>query len=534
MYFTEFRIAEINGPPNFLPAKTILHRWNKIAILVAMDIMSLLIGLVAGFLTGLILFLIYRSKTVPKADYNQLAAKNNELQTELRLTTERLNQSREESRNLLASLKAEEQKADQLQVELTTVRTNIRHQERSLTELREAKQQQTELAESLQDEVNRMYRQIAELTVTNRALNEKMATQKQEILDLQRNAQLQFEKIAQQIFEEKSSKFTETNKANLEQILNPLKEDIGKFKTKVEETYDKESRQRFSLEQRVKELIEQTNKVSNEANNLATALKGQTKKQGDWGEMILERILEGSGLTRNREYFMQEAFQSEDGKLLRPDVTLKLPDNRVIIIDSKVSLVAYDRYSSADTTEDQNAALNEHLASIRNHIDSLSSKHYDNLNSSLDFTMMFIPIEPAYLLAIQRDQNLWNYAYKKRILLVSPTNLIACLKLISDLWNREKQSKNAQEIVKRGEQLYNKVVDFVSAMEDLGKHIEKSQTVYRTAIDRLKSGKGNVIWQAVQLKSLGLKSHKQISENMMPYELDDTEPNPDSNHTEAE
>jgi DNA recombination protein RmuC len=284
----------------------------------------------------------------------------------------------------------------------------------------------------------------------------------------------------------------------------------------VEETYDKESKQRFSLEEKVRELVEQTNKVSSEANNLANALKGQTKKQGNWGEMILESILQKSGLVRDREYFLQQTIKDEEGNNLRPDVLVKLPDNRVIIIDSKVSLVAYDRYCSTEVMEEQRIYLAEHLKSIYNHIDELQGKKYDNLEASLDFTMMFVPIEPAYLIAIQYDQDLWAYAYSRRILLISPTNLIACLKLMADLWKRELQSKNAMEIVKRGELLYEKFVTFTSTLEELGKHINRSQQSYSTAVGQLNSGSGHLVGQALKLKNLGLKSNKEIPAAMLP------------------
>ena len=361
---------------------------------------------------------------------------------------------------------------------------------------------------------NRIYmqlnRQLTEEKMINQTLNEKWTAQKEEFEELRKTSHLQFEKIATQILEEKSGKFTETNKNNIEALLKPLSENLEHFKKKVEETYDKESKQRFSLEEKVKDLIEQTNKISAEANNLASALKGQSKKQGNWGEMILESILEQSGLAKNREYFLQETIKNEDGKNLRPDVLIKLPDQRVIIIDSKMSLTAYDRLTAAETPEEQAVHLSEHLKSIYTHIDELSLKQYDNLDKSLDFTMMFIPIEPAYLIAIQNDINLWNYAYSKRILLISPTNLIACLKLMADLWKREQQSRNAMEIVKRGELMYEKFVLFTSTLEDVGKHLEKTQKSYETALNQLTSGSGNLVNQALKMKQLGLKSSKEI------------------------
>lgn len=231
--------------------------------------------------------------------------------------------------------------------------------------------------------------------------------------------------------------------------------------------------------------------------------------------------METSGLSKDREYFVQPNIKDDDGKNLRPDIIINLPDDRAIIIDSKVSLISYDRFSSSETQDEQKIHLGDHLKSIYGHIDDLSGKKYDNLEKSLDFTMMFIPIEPAYMVAIQADQELWAYAYTKRILLISPTNLIACLKLISDLWKREKQSKNAMEIVKRGELLYDKFITFVSSIEEIGKNISKSQVAYNSAFDQLKNGRGNLIGQAIQLQSLGLKSNKKIPISMLPTDFED-------------
>ena len=378
----------------------------------------------------------------------------------------------------------------------------------------------TEKLNSKENSINIHLQKIAELTANNAFLSEKLTSQKTEFEELQKTAHLQFGKIANRLFDEKSSKFTETNKQNIETLLNPLKEDITKFKTKVEETYDKESKQRFSLEGKVKDLIEQTNKVSAEANNLATALKGKPQKRGNWGEMILERILEASGLTKDREYFIQQSMKDDEGNLLRPDVKVILPDERIIIIDSKVSLIGYDRFIATENADEQKIFLAEHLKSTYDHIDQLSSKKYDNLETSLDFTMMFIPIEPAYLVAVQGDTDLWAYAYSKRIILISPTNLIACLKLISDLWKREWQSKNAMEIAKKGKALYEKFTGFAETFEEIGKSINESQKRYDKALGQLKNGRGNLINQAIQLNDLGLKSDKKVPPNMLPSGFD--------------
>jgi DNA recombination protein RmuC len=237
--------------------------------------------------------------------------------------------------------------------------------------------------------------------------------------------------------------------------------------------------------------------------------------------MILESILEKSGLTRGREYTIQESMRDDSGKNQRPDVVVHLPENRKIIIDSKVSLLAYDKFSSAENPELQRITLKEHIHSIYSHIDLLAPKRYDQMEGSLDFVMMFIPIEPAYLTAIQADQELWSYAYNKRILLISPTNLIAALRLVTDLWKREMQNRNALEIAKQGEKLYEKFVGFVDTLEDVGKNIDKAHDSYSKAIGQLKDGRGNLVGQALKLKNLGIKSDKTINSNMLPIE--DTE-----------
>lgn len=256
---------------------------------------------------------------------------------------------------------------------------------------------------------------------------------------------------------------------------------------------------------------------------MATALKGKAQKRGNWGEMILERILESSGLTKGREYFVQQSIKDDEGKTQRLDVRVNLPDDRVIIIDSKVSLIAYDNYSASEDSEEQKRFLTDHNSATKLHIDQLSEKKYDNIETSLDFTMMFIPIEPAYLLAIQGDTDLWAYAYSKRILLVSPTTLIACLKLFSDLWRREWQNKNAMDIVKRGELLYEKFVGFTENFEEIGRKLNSTQKAYDDALGQLKTGRGNVISQAIQLKNLGLKSDRKVSDKLLPLNIGSAE-----------
>lgn len=342
------------------------------------------------------------------------------------------------------------------------------------------------------------------IVAENSVLKEKLLFQKTEIEHLHKQTTLQFEHIAQKLLEEKSERFTAANKQNIDAILQPLNENIERFKKQVEETYDKESKIRFSLDERIKELMLQTNKISTEANNLANALKTNHKKQGDWGELILENILEKSGLVKDREYRIQNNFVTTEGKNVRPDIVIDLPQNRSIVIDSKVSLNAYDAYCNAENSEEQIVFLNNHLKALRSHIDELSAKNYNDLIDGLDFTMLFIPIEPAYLLALQTDNNLWNDAYKKRILLISPTNLIACLKLISDLWNKDKQDKSAQKIVKQAEKIYEKTVLFTKSFEQVGKQIQQAQDSYLKAQNQLKDGRGNILSQTNHLLKYGI------------------------------
>jgi DNA recombination protein RmuC len=531
-----------------------------------MEIISLVTGILVGIIVSWIIFyLLNKSKSVPKEEFDNLSTKFNESVTASKLNEQRANSFFTLNKELSEKLNTKESSISQLQNLSTTLDTQLKNSEIKTTELSHQLTREQEISTRQQNEINIHKQKIAELTANNHSvsenlskqneindkqtkqtdelnsklielkshvseltannayLSEKLTNQKTEIEELQNTAHLQFEKIANKLLDEKSSKFTETNKVNIETLLNPLKDDINKFKTKVEETYDKESKQRFSLEEKVKDLIEQTNKVSAEANNLATALKGKPQKRGSWGEMILERILESSGLTKDREYFVQQSMKDEEGNILRPDVKINLPDERVIIIDSKVSLVAYDKYSATESPDEQKIFLAEHLKSTYDRIDELSSKKYDNLETALDFTMMFIPVEPAYLVAIQSDSELWSYAYSKRILLVSPTTLIACLKLFSDLWRREWQNKNAMDIVKKGETLYEKFVGFTNTFVEIGNSIESSREKYNKALGQLKDGKGNLVNQAIQLKNLGLKSGKKIASNLLPIGIEDTE-----------
>jgi DNA recombination protein RmuC len=361
--------------------------------------------------------------------------------------------------------------------------------------------------------------QLAELKANNDVLQEKLQTQKADMEAMGKKFNLEFENIANKILETKTEKFTEMNHKNLKTILEPLGQNITAFKTKVEEVYDKESKERFSLGERVKELAALNKVISDEAHNLTKALKGEAKTQGNWGEMILESILEKSGLVKDREYFMEHQLLDEHGKpmksdaedkKMRPDAVIKYPDNRSVIIDAKVSLNAFTRLVAATDAEEQQQERDAHVDAVKAHIISLSKKGYDDYDKALDFVMMFVPSEPAYIAALQGDPDLWNFAYDKRILLLSPTNLITSLKLIADLWKREYQNQNALDIARRGALLYDKFVGFVENLNKVGVKIGEANEAFNSAKGQLSTGQGNLVQQATELKNLGLKSKKEL------------------------
>jgi DNA recombination protein RmuC len=348
-------------------------------------------------------------------------------------------------------------------------------------------------------------------------LTAKLNEQKAEIEKLQERFTIEFRNLANDILEEKTKKFTEQNKTNLDQLLKPLSEKIKDFEKKVEETYDKEAQQRFSLKEEVKRLAELNQIVSREAQNLTRALKGESKTQGNWGEVILESILEKSGLVKDREYFLQKSFTTEEGQRMQPDVVVKYPGDRSIVIDSKVSLISYERFTSATEPEEKESALKEHLLSIKRHIDELGAKAYQTLYElkTLDFVMMFLPIEPAYMVAIQSDPGLWNYAYEKRILLISPTNLIAALKMVESMWRQEYQNKNAEEIARQSGALYDKFEGFMNDLIEIGKRLDSTKEYYKSSMNKLSEGKGSLVARVENIRKLGAKTKKNLPKNLL-------------------
>jgi len=383
--------------------------------------------------------------------------------------------------------------------------------------LTEQLQELTREAEFKGNTILELSRELAQKETELKSLMEKFDEQKAGMEQLQEKFRVEFKNLANEILEEKTKKFTEQNSVRLDEILKPLGEKIRNFEKKVEETYDKESKERFSLGREIKNLAELNQQISREATNLTNALKGQSKAQGNWGEIILESILEKSGLTKEREYVVQQSYVSDDGRRLQPDVVVNYPGDRHIVIDSKVSLTAYERFASAESKEEQETALRDHLLSVKNHVNELSAKNYQDLYQlkSLDFVMMFLPVEPAYLVAMQGEPGLWNFAYEKRVLLISPTNLIAALRMISNLWRVENQNKNAQEIARQSGELLDKLAGFVNDLTDIGSKLDATHRSYDLAMNKLSTGKGNLVRRAERIRELGAKSNKELPSQLV-------------------
>ncbi|AWV99054.1 DNA recombination protein RmuC [Arcticibacterium luteifluviistationis] len=480
-----------------------------------------LIG-IGTFLSGLLIAYLYlSSKTVSQTEYEGLKQKNIRADYDLGVLTATEKELRINLDKLENTLSEEKEVNRSQETLITELRVNGRNYEEKVYSERLTNEKQQKNIEENNNQIRLLTSQLSEFRTLNANLQEKIANQNNEFEESRKKSLLEFENIANKLFEEKTTKFSKESKENIELLLNPLKENLKEFKKQVEETYDKESKQRFSLEGKIKELVDLNQQISKDATNLTKALKGQAKTQGYWGEMILENILEYSGLVKNREYFIQESFIDNDGKRKQPDVIIKYPDDRYIIVDSKVSLTAYERFANCEDIEEQKLYLAEHIKSIKSHIDNLSSKEYDKFDKTLDFVMLFVPIEPAFMTALHFDQELWSYAYKKRVLLISPTNLIAALKMVSDIWKRELQNKNSLEIAKRGEFLYEKFVGFVGDMEEIDKHLGKVSDKYNDAMNKLSKGSGNLIRQAEMLKKLGINSKKSLPEKYLLEEMED-------------
>lgn len=357
-------------------------------------------------------------------------------------------------------------------------------------------------------------------------LRQQLATERarlDEIFERQRveqNSQFTeiFKNLANDVLETKSQAMTKNSVEGVSSMLKPLAEDLQKFRERIEQ----ESKQRYALEKEVGRLVELNMKISQQANNLTSALKGNSKTQGDWGEMILETLLESSGLKRDIHFKAQASIRNTDGELQRPDIILSLPDNKQVVIDSKVSLRSYIAYTEADEPVQCKQYLGEHIAAVRSHIVSLGGKSYQGLVDSPDFVIMFMPNEPAFLLALQGDATLWNFAYSKGVVLSSPTNLFAILRIVDELWRRDSQSKNAIEIARQGGELYDKFIGFAEVFSSVGAALDKGQEQYAKAFSMLSQGKGNLVRRAETIRKLGVKTSKVLPRALVDISTDNS------------
>lgn len=357
-----------------------------------------------------------------------------------------------------------------------------------------------------------------ELEAERRQSADKLATFQQSAQDAKTALSDQFKNLANEILEEKSRRFAEQNQQNLDTLLKPLQEKLTDFRKQVDETYQSEARERFALKQEVEKLAGLNLRMTDETRALTNALKGESKTQGDWGELVLETILENSGLRKGEEYLVQDTHTISDGSRLQPDVVIRLPESKHLVIDSKVSITAYTRYMQADDESTKTAELNSHVQSIRQHIQGLSSKNYQDLYGvgSIDFVLMFIPVEPAFLSAMRHAPDIYQEALKKNIVIVCPSTLLATVRTVAHLWRQEYQNKNAQEIARQCAMLYDKFVGFVEDLDKVGQRLEQAQVSYNDAVGKLKTGRGNLIRTAENVKKLGVKPNK-----LLPSKLTD-------------
>ena len=398
------------------------------------------------------------------------------------------------------------------QVEIARLNERLSAAQEDIHRLASEKEMLAALRDQFSAEQQRLSTRVAELATTlesERSMDEQLSNR--------------FKSLASEILEDKSKRFTEQNQTNLNQLLEPLKVKITEFQGKVQEVYVQEGKDRSALAEQVKQLMALNNQLSKDAHNLTSALKGQAKTQGNWGEFILERVLETSGLRKGHEYDVQESHTRDDGTRAQPDVVVHMPEDRHLIVDAKVSLKAYEEYANAETDHQRDTTKKRHLDSVRGHIKELSVKNYQQLYGlkSLDFVLMFIPVEPAFMLAIAHDSELWQDAWKKNVLLVSPSTLLFVLRTVAHLWRQEQQNRNAQEIANRGAELYDKLAGFVEDLDNLGAKLQQAQKAYDGAYSKFTGGRGNVIRQAEMLKELGVKPAKQLPQNLIDSALDE-------------
>jgi DNA recombination protein RmuC len=488
-----------------------------------------LIGAVSGLMIiGLVVWLVIalRRKAALELDFSALTSEHAIGRQKMEIQIQTLD-------DLKAVITRQEDQIQQLQSQTSdlnitkaslSVQTQEKGQQLEKAEARNA--DYIEQIDALQERVSQFKAQIAEMRTTLDK-ERQQASEKIALLNEARDQlKIEFQNLAQQIFDEKSRMFAEQNRNNIDNLISPLRDQIGDFKKRVEDVYDKESRDRTALQTEIHHLKELNQKISKEALNLTRALKGDSKARGNWGEVILERVLEASGLKKGREYDVQVSLKDTKGRRYQPDVIVRLPQGKDVVVDAKVSLKAYEAYYSAEDGQEKEDALKSHIEAMRTHIRALAAKSYEDLEGvrSLDFVLMFVPIEAAFLAAVDRDRELFGEAFEKNIMVVSPSTLLVTLRTIENIWRNEYQNRHALEIAKKAGGLYNKFVGFVDALEEVGKQLDKAKASYRTAHDRLAHGRGNLIRKTQELKTLGVKAGKELPKSLIEIAEGD-EPN---------
>jgi DNA recombination protein RmuC len=458
-------------------------------------IIGLLIGVIAGFFIGKAL----------TSNNNQ----NNTLLDDYKNTIEKLEQRlSEQAEKLQGEIKILTEENGQLK---GRINNSIKVFEEQKEELQKTK-----------TEKDQLLAKYSQAEASLNALKKQLEEQKQQVEEINKKFQTEFENIANKILKQNTEEFVDTNRKKLDEILQPLKENIHRFEEKVEKKFIDETKQRSQLVEQLQALKSLNENLSKEASNLTEALKGSNKMQGNWGELILERILEDSGLIKDEEYFTQYTDKNQDDKQIKPDIVVKLPEDKHIIIDAKVSLVAYEKYISAESEEARNKYLKQHIESVKQHIKGLSEKDYfsaKNLNSP-EFVLLFIPIESSFSLAIRADQELFKYAWDRKIIIVSPTTLLATLRTIASVWKHEKQTRNAIQIAEEAGKLYDKFVGFVEDLEKIEKNIDSAKKSYNDAYTKLK-GRGGLVSRTEKLKIMGAKANKSLPPNLLDQHLDE-------------
>ena len=450
----------------------------------------------------LIFFVIY---TIRKGSFIKL------LNSNLFNISSELNISRESVTELTASKKGLETLIDEKNKLIESSSQDINSLRAELDELR--------------NKLVNKEKEISELTTTIEKERESTSEKLAVLDEAKKKLALEFQNLGNKIFEDKSKQFTVQNKENIEGLLNPLREQIKDFDRKVSETYEKETKERVSLLTQIEQLKNLNERISQDAMNLANALKAETKTQGTWGEFVLEKVLEISGLEKGREFVTQETFRSDEGRMLRPDVIVHLPDGKDVVIDSKVSLTAYERYCSDEQEADKKEALKSHINSLNSHISELGEKKYEELTqiNTLNYVLMFIPIEAAYLVAIEKDKELLKRAFDKNVIIVCPSTLLSTLRTIQSIWQFEHQNRNAQKIADEAGKMYDRFVDFVGHIDNIGSRLNQATNAYESAAKALSEGKGNLVKKAEDLRKLGIKNKKSVPRQFISSEADEDE-----------